>query len=106
MLVITYPVQAQWIQFEACGLEPPSEGESLRSERTIPAPESGPYWIYVPSITFLMGFTEKGQVARGMVPCTLINVEGTRVLVIGTIEETIKRIKKAKRLRLDKLEQK
>ena len=104
LLAISLPVQAQWVQFEACGLEPPPEKEALRSERTIKAPESGPHWIYVPAITYVMGFTEKGQLERGMMACTLIGVQGTRILVIGTLQETIKRIEKAKRMRLDKLE--
>lgn len=88
---------AQWVKFEACGLLLPEEVEQVPGDYitgTAEAPNYGPIWIWVPSISVVAGITEKPVRARH-VRCTMIYALGEQTLVIGTLQEVMTKLKSA-----------
>jgi hypothetical protein len=100
MLTIPNAVQAQWVKFEACGLVEPNHGDVILDdayvEKTRVAPHIGPAWVWVPAVHSVIGFTEKNK-EKNMLNCTLVYTTGNRVLVIGSLQEVMNKLKAARR---------
>lgn len=86
---------AQWVQFEACGFDVPHPNAEISKEQTIVAPTIGPRWIWVPSISAVTGLTEK-QLQPGGVTCVGLLIGGKRSMVVGTLEEVMRKLREAK----------
>lgn len=97
LIAMVTPAQGQWVKFEACGLVPQDEwrGNGEYHSKTHIAPEFGPIWVWVPSIRLVMGITEKRKIDGPA--CTMIESANDRVLVIGSLQETMKKLKAASR---------
>ncbi len=92
----TTQAAAQWVHFEACGLRKPGESIEIIAERTQKAPTYGPIWIWVPAITTTAGLTEKVPY-DGDPDCSIIYVQGNRILVVGSLTEVMNKLKAARR---------
>lgn len=82
----------QWAEFDACGRR--MQNGTATGESTQKAPNVGPYLVWVPAISVVVGYTEKTR-AKQAVSCTMLQMYRERVLVIGSLEDVMQKIRKA-----------
>lgn len=78
------------IEFEACGLDLPREGEAHLVTGTQVAPSYGPHCIVPRSISMISGLTEKFE--RGELECVVIYVQGNRAMLVGSYAEVKRKL--------------
>ncbi len=99
LFVFAANVNAQWVEFEACGFKNPplvpsnTIGEKPGVTRTKVAPTIGPYLVWVPAVSMIAGLTEKDMTREDEVPCVWLQVGPTRVIVVGTYAEVIEKLR-------------
>ena len=98
LFVFAADVNAQWVEFEACGfrdrlIPKGTIGEKPGVTRTKVAPTIGPYLIWVPAVSMVAGITEKNMTIEDEVPCVWLQVGPTRVIVVGTYAEVTEKLR-------------
>ena len=91
-LLFALTAQAQWVEFEPCGLAKADKDEFIRFSGKASALDK--VYIWAPSIIAVLGFSE--DVTSDGVECTGVQIAGRSFYMLGTLEQTIRKLKRAR----------